>query len=164
MDLTYFKTLSQYNIWANNLVISWLHKISEAEWSKNLGGSMPSIEATVTHIAGAEKVWFERLTGTINPFLTSYFKGNKAEAIAIWQEASQNLSTFLDELPEFSLTDYFDFKNIAGDKFTSKKFEAIAHVFNHSTYHRGQIINYLRQIGFIGVSSTDLITFYRTHA
>jgi uncharacterized damage-inducible protein DinB len=163
MDLAYFKTLSQYNIWANNLTINWLEQISEADWNKDLGGSMPSIEATVAHIAGAEKVWFERLSSKkAEPFLTTYFKGNKKETIEIWKETSKNLSIFLEELPEFTLTDYFNYTNLAGTEFTSKKFEAIAHVFNHSTYHRGQIINYLRQIGFKEVSSTDLITYYRS--
>jgi uncharacterized damage-inducible protein DinB len=162
MDLAYFKTLSQYNIWANNLTINWLEQISEEDWNKNLGGSMPSIAATVAHIAGAEKIWHERLTGKVTPFLTSYFKGNKEEAIAIWKDSSQNLSNLVNELPAFTLTDFFDYQNIAGDAFTSKKIEAIAHVFNHSTYHRGQIVNYLRQIGFTGVSSTDLITYYRS--
>ncbi|WP_223233283.1 DinB family protein [Chitinophaga sp. CF418] len=32
---------------------------------------------------------------------------------------------------------------------------------NHSTYHRGQLVNMLRQVGFTQLSSTDLATYYR---
>lgn len=163
MNINYFQTLAKYNIWANNLAIYWLEQISETDWNKNLGGSMPSLAATVAHIAGAEKIWYERLSSKIvEPFLTTYFKGNRNDTIKIWKEVSRNLSAFLEELPEYTLTDNLNYKNLAGTEFTSKKFEAIAHVFNHSTYHRGQIINYLRQIGFKEVSSTDLITYYRS--
>lgn len=163
MNINYFQTLAKYNIWANNLAIYWLEQISVTDWNKNLGGSMPSLAATVAHIAGAEKIWYERLSSKIvEPFLTTYFKGNRNDTIKIWKEVSRNLSAFLEELPEYTLTDNLDYKNLAGTEFTSKKFEAIAHVFNHSTYHRGQIINYLRQIGFKEVSSTDLITYYRS--
>jgi uncharacterized damage-inducible protein DinB len=39
--ISYLSTLAQYNIWANNLTISWLEQISEIDWQKDLGGSMP---------------------------------------------------------------------------------------------------------------------------
>jgi uncharacterized damage-inducible protein DinB len=161
MNISYFQTLAKYNIWANNMVISWLEQISDDDWMKELGGSMSSLATTVIHIASAEKIWFERLMGEVNPFLGSYFNGNKNEAIAIWKKTSQNLNAYLEEFQEFTLSDYFAYKNLAGEELTSKKIDVFAHVFNHSTYHRGQIVNYLRQIGFKGVSSTDLITYYR---
>ncbi len=162
MNKAYFQTLANYNIWANNLLISWLRQISNEDWSKELGGSMPSIATTITHIAGAEKVWFERLNHEVQPFLTTYFKGPKNEAIEIWEKSSENLSIYIFNISDQQLDEKFEYKNIAGDTFSSKKMEALAHVFNHSTYHRGQIVNYLRQIGFEGVSSTDLITYYRS--
>lgn len=162
MNTSYFQTLANYNIWANNLIISWLLQISEEDWNKDLGGSMPSIAATATHIAGAEKIWFERMQNETQPFLTTYFKGNKEATIAIWQFASANLSKYVSSIADENLEEIFEYKNLAGETFKSKKMEALAHVFNHSTYHRGQIVNYLRQIGFTKVSSTDLINYYRS--
>ncbi len=162
MNTSYLQTLANYNIWANNLIISWLLQISEEDWNKDLGGSMPSIASTATHIAGAEKIWFERMQNEIQPFLTTYFKGNKEACIAIWQSASANLSEYVSSIADENLEEIFEYKNLAGDTFKSKKMEALAHVFNHSTYHRGQVVNYLRQIGFTKVSSTDLINYYRS--
>ncbi|WP_373548868.1 DinB family protein [Haliscomenobacter sp.] len=31
---------------------------------------------------------------------------------------------------------------------------------NHSTYHRGQVVNYLRQLGVTDLESTDMFNFY----
>jgi uncharacterized damage-inducible protein DinB len=41
-------------------------------------------------------------------------------------------------------------------------YQIFGHVFNHSTYHRGQIVTMLRQAGFIGVHSIDMSTYFRS--
>lgn len=161
MNKEYFENLAKYNIWANSKVFSWLNQISDSQWNTKLVGSMESIAATCIHTAGAEKIWLDRLDGLNTPFLTTTFNGGKAELIEIWNIASVNLNTYISNLPENEFETEFDYKNMAGQKFTSKRFEAFAHVFNHSTYHRGQIVNYLRQVGFTDVGSTDLIAFFR---
>jgi len=40
------------------------------------------------------------------------------------------------------------------------RWQIMQHVVNHGTYHRGQVIAMLRQLGAKGVA-TDLIAFYR---
>jgi len=40
-------------------------------------------------------------------------------------------------------------------------YEILSHVFNHSTYHRGQLVTLFRQVGFTDVTSTDLLLYYR---
>ncbi len=161
MDKEYLQKLAEYNIWANELVIGWLGQITDDQWSRKLVGSMDSISATCAHIAGAEKAWGERFNNIKEPFLTSYFKGSKNELIPIWKSASNNLLAYIQNKSNADLAGSFDYQNIKGEAFTSKYVDALAHVFNHSTYHRGQIVNYLRQVGFTDVGSTDLITFFR---
>lgn len=161
MNKLYFLKLAQYNVWANNIVINWLNQITEDQWNTKLVGSMDSISATCTHIAGAEKIWLERLENRTEPFLSANFSRSKSELVAIWHKASHSFEHYISEIEETDFEKSFDYLNKNGDPFTSKKSEVLAHVFNHSTYHRGQIVNYLRQIGFTAVSSTDLITYYR---
>jgi uncharacterized damage-inducible protein DinB len=36
------------------------------------------------------------------------------------------------------------------------------HVFNHGTYHRGQLVTMLRQVGVTEIPQTDYIAFVRT--
>jgi uncharacterized damage-inducible protein DinB len=160
MNKNYFLELAQYNIWANQKMIDWLSQINEVQWSQKLIGSFESIEATAVHTAGAEKIWFERLINQANPFLTQTFKGNKNDLIEIWKNASENLKNYISEASEGDLMENFAYKNLKGQDFARVKYQAIAHVFNHSTYHRGQLVNYLRQVGFTDISSTDLIYFY----
>ncbi|MES2796878.1 MAG: DinB family protein [Bacteroidota bacterium] len=164
MNKEYFLKLANYNIWANDICTDWLNQISEEQWNQPLIGSMASIAATAIHIAGAEKIWYERLENNPSPFLSSHFDGDKMELVNIWKKASKNLLIYIENLPESDLLSKFNYSNIKGEPFHSLKFEALAHVFNHSTYHRGQIVNYLRQVGFTKVGSTDLIQFYRLNS
>jgi uncharacterized damage-inducible protein DinB len=160
MNKNYFLELAQYNIWANQKMTAWLSQISDEQWSQKLVGSFESIEATAIHTAGAEKVWFERLNNQVQPFLNLTFKGNKNDLIEIWKNASENLRNYVLDVSDNDLKESFDYKNLKGDDFSRARYQAIAHVFNHSTYHRGQLVNYLRQVGFTDVDTTDLIYFY----
>ncbi len=160
MNKNYFLELAQYNIWANQKMTNWFSQISEEQWSQKLIGSFDSIEATAIHTAGAEKVWFERLNNQAQPFLNLTFKGDKNDLIEIWQNASVNLKDYVSEISEEELQETFSYKNLKGEAFSRVRYQAIAHVFNHSTYHRGQMVNYLRQVGFTSVETTDLIYFY----
>ena len=160
MNKSYFLELAQYNIWANQKMTHWLSQISEEQWSQKLVGSFESIEATAIHTAGAEKVWWERLNNQTQPFLNLTFKGDKNDLVEIWKNASENLKNYVSEISEEGLQETFAYKNLKGEAFSRVRYQAIAHVFNHSTYHRGQLVNYLRQVGFTDVNTTDLIYFY----
>lgn len=160
MNKNYFLELAQYNIWANQKMTDWLSQISDEQWSQKLVGSFDSIEATAIHIAVSEKIWFERLNNQAKPTLMFTFKGDKNDLIEIWRNASKNLKNYISKISEWDLKETFTYKSLEGEDFSKVKYQAIAHVFNHSTFHRGQLVNYLRQVGFSEVDTTDLIYFY----
>jgi len=48
-----------------------------------------------------------------------------------------------------------------GVRWAQPFWQSFQHLVNHGTYHRGQVITMLRQLGVNGPPSTDLIAFYR---
>ena len=162
MNKNYFIELAQYNIWANNIVISWLQQISEEQWKRPVISSFNSIAETATHIAGAEKIWTERwqlITST--SFLTAASIGSKDELIEIWKVASANILHFFEQMNKEDFATSFFFRRLNGEENTLQYSQTFTHVINHSTYHRGQLVTMLRQVGFTDVSSTDAMGFYR---
>ena len=120
------------------------------------------IADTVLHIVGDEQVWHDRLIKVENPiWLPANFKGGKAEALDAWNQSSKLLVDYTQSLSNESLDQIIPYKRINGEALSQPVFEILAHVFNHSTYHRGQLVTMLRQVGFEDVSSTDLALFYR---
>ena len=162
MTKQYFLEVADYNIWANDIVLSWINNITDEQWKKHVVSSFNSIAETVLHITSAEKIWLERLNKAESPvWLQSTFKGTRNEVIGLWKNASAGLKKFVEGFNEEALRDKLVFRRINGDRYEMPHYQVFAHIFNHSTYHRGQLVTMLRQVGFTDVGSTDKLGFYR---
>ena len=162
MTKQYFIELADFNIWANDIFCSCLEKISNEQWNEKIISSFNSIQETVLHIISAETAWLERLQKKEKvTWLQMEFKGSKEEHIVLWKKASKQLKDFIVSFDESKMNDMFSFKRFNGEENTMKYYEVFAHTFNHSTYHRGQVVTMLRQAGFTNIQSTDLLGFYR---
>lgn len=160
----YLITLTQYNHWATQKTIPLLEKITEQQWEQDLGGSFSSLAATVIHLVSAEKLTCERLQGTQQPFLANTFAGGKTEALALWATYAKELAAIVEGMSTAPFDAILEFKTLKGMDLQMERYKLITHVVNHSTYHRGQIVNYLRQLGHSGVESTDMFNFYLTQS
>ena len=162
MTKAYFLGLAQYNEWANDRVISWLHQITDEQWTRVIVSSFNSIEQTILHIAGAEQIWADRILKESNPvWMPSTFQGNKETLIATWKRTSERLKNSIENADEAQIESEISFTKINGEHFTMPCYQILAHVFNHSTYHRGQVVTMLRQVGFTHLSSIDQSSFYK---
>jgi uncharacterized damage-inducible protein DinB len=162
MTKQYFIELADYNIWANNIQCDWLEQISEEQWKQHIVSSFNSIQDTVLHIIAAENIWLQRLEKQEQTiWLQGSYTGTKAEHIALWKSLSQKLKDFTIDMDESVLKENLEFKRLNGDAYSMPHYQVLAHIFNHSTYHRGQLITMLRQAGFTKVGSTDMLGYFR---
>jgi uncharacterized damage-inducible protein DinB len=161
MTKEYFITLADYNTWANNIVHSWFDKISDEQWEQTIVSSFTSLSATALHTAGAETIWLDRLNKVAEPrWLPNIIKGGKKEVQGAWKNSSAGLKSFIENFDETKLQGSVSFKRPDGNTYELQHYKIFAHVFNHSTYHRGQIVTMLRQTGFTGVHSIDMSTYF----
>lgn len=162
MTKQYFQELAAYNLWANNIVCNWLEQINDEQWTREIISSFNSIQETVLHVISAEKAWLERFKKNPNiVWLQNDFKGTKDEHIQLWKATSTELKSFIYAFDENDLNTNLDFKRLNGEAYSMPYYQLFAHVVNHATYHRGQLVTMLRQAGFNGVGSTDLLGAYR---
>ena len=162
MTKQYFITLADYNAWANGMICSWLEKISDEQWKQPIVSSFKSIQETTVHTIGAEKIWQDRLNLVESPvWFTEIFKGSKNEALEEWRKSSQSFKTFIENFDESRLNEVLRYKRQQdGKMYELQHHQIFAHAANHATYHRGQLITMLRQVGFTDVSSMDLSTYF----
>jgi uncharacterized damage-inducible protein DinB len=157
----YFIELTHYINWADEIAIGWLTQINDEQWNQVTASSFSSIRETAIHMVSAKKIWIDFWTNVPEPtYLSSLFNGSRAELIAIWKKASDDLKDLINELPA---EDYDKEVNIIkpnGEVSTMEFRKTVAHMVNHSTYHRGQLVTLLRHAGFSDFSNTDLFTFY----
>ena len=160
MTLSELKLLHAYNSWADNRIFEALAQLSPEQYTQDMKGSHGGIQSTLVHLVGAEKVWLERFQGDAQPFLSEHTPGSLADLKGIWEKVGYDTATWLNSMNDKKLQEAFTMKNLKGETFTHVYWQAFQHVVNHSTYHRGQIITMLRQLG-VKPPGTDLIMFYR---
>lgn len=158
----HYINFAEYNVWANDLTRTWLRSINEAQWNKTIESSFTSIKNTCIHILSAEHIWYERLIKKENPiWLGENINCSKGELIERWTEASLSLADFTYGITDRILEELLNYKRINGEEYKQSIADILTHVFNHSTYHRGQLVTMLRQVGFKEVSSTDYLLYSR---
>ncbi|MCY7292102.1 MAG: hypothetical protein LH615_07960, partial [Ferruginibacter sp.] len=74
---------------------------------------------------------------------------------------SKQWKEWIDIATEAALAHEFIYINSKKDQFKQPVYEMILHLFNHQTYHRGQLITMLRQVDEKNIPNTDLISFMR---
>lgn len=163
MTLHEIKILHAYNAWANNRIFDALAALTPEQYMTDMKGSHGGIHPTLVHMVGAEKVWLERFRGSAQPFLSENPPKSLAELKTVWEKVGFDAAKWLGTMTDKKLGETFTMKTVKGDTFTHLFWQAFQHVVNHSTYHRGQIITMMRQLG-VKPPTTDLIVFYRETA
>jgi uncharacterized damage-inducible protein DinB len=157
----YFNDLAAYNRRADQKAMDWLCQITDEQWEQVNVSSFSSIRQTAVHIASAEKIWIDFWNNVANPvYLSANFTGTKTQLTDIWKAASSCLENFIIAHPEENLNQPVSFIYPNGNIGQMPYYQTFAHIINHSTYHRGQLVTLLRQAGFDRFTSIDLATYY----
>jgi len=163
MTLQEIKILHAYNSWANNRIFEALTSLSDEQYKQDMKSSHGGIHGTLVHIVGAEKIWLERFKGAPQAPLSQDPPKSLADLKAVWEKVGYDTAQWLGNMTDKKLMETFTAKTLKGDTFTNTFMQALQHVVNHSSYHRGQIVTLMRQLG-VQPLSTDLILFYRETA
>lgn len=152
---------AQYNLWANQLLLGKLSQVPEETLHKDMSSSFSSIVDTLTHLYQTESVWWQRIQ-LAEPVQIPTPGEKTVNAIsAPWLLISANGAQWVKEAKEHQLEHVFGYYNSRKKYFKQPVWEVLMHLYNHQSYHRGQIITMLRQQGEEKLPKTDLIEFLR---
>jgi len=150
-----------YNIWATKQLVDRMSKLNEEDTGKEIVSSFPSIYKTMQHMWLAEEVWWQRLKLTENIVLESdNFTGSFNELTNALAKQSQQFKDWIDNATESQLTHVFAYIRNK-EQLKMPVYQMLHHVFNHATYHRGQLVTMLNQLGADKIPSTDFSAFCR---
>ncbi|MDH3223006.1 MAG: DinB family protein [Gemmatimonadota bacterium] len=158
VDLTELLT---FNDWATRLLFDSVGGLSKDQWTKEVGGSFRTIQGTMAHMVGAEWIWLERWRGrspTSSPEWLSL--PDAAELEERWEALAAERASWLTSCPESELEAALSYRRLNGEPGFSRLELLVRHVVNHSTYHRGQVVAFLRTLGK-APPSTDLVLWDR---
>ena len=89
------------------------------------------------------------------------FEGSVKEASLGLLQQSKQWNEWVMHAPEHALLHEFIYQNTKREQFKQPVFQMLLHVFNHGTYHRGQIVTMLRELEVNKIPQTDFIVWSR---
>jgi uncharacterized damage-inducible protein DinB len=147
----------KYHQWANQKTLESCQNLTFEEFTRDLGGSFPSVRDTLVHILMADGAWCHRTQELpyTRPVPTNY---PDLESIRVaWQPYDKQWAEILQNIPPDTQMRYTAFD---GTRYVSTLEEIFRHVVNHGSYHRGQVAFMLRLLGKVP-HGTDWITLNR---
>ena len=159
------KMLAQYaayNLWANNRIIEVINNLTDEQIDKEIVSSFTSIKKTLLHLWDVENIWWQRMKLVeVQVWQSDDYTGSLLELTNNLLVQSKHWKEWIDLATEAALEHEFIYRNSKKDQFKQPVYEMLMHLFNHQTYHRGQLITLLRQVDEKNIPNTDLISFLR---
>lgn len=153
---------STYHQWANQLIIDTIEKLPASLQEQEVESSFKSLKATLLHMWDAEVIWWQRmkLLEIITPPSTE-FSGSCTDIAKGLMQQSKQWHDWILNASEHMFEHEFIYFNSKREKFKQAVYQMLLHLFNHGTYHRGQIVTMLRQLEVDNIPPTDFIVWSR---
>ena len=154
--------LSAYHYWANQLLLNTIEQLPEEKQKQEVSSSFNSLYKTVLHMWSAESIWWQRmkLLERIN-IPAETFTGDMKELTMSLLQQNRQWNEWISHAQEHHLEHVFQYQSLKREQFKQPIYQMLLHLFNHGTYHRGQLVNMLRQIGVEKIPQTDFIVWSR---
>ena len=162
MTISEIFTLFQYDEWATERTLESVSNLSDGKYHDDLKSSHGGIHGTLRPHIQCEYDLASALEGKL-PMSSSNAQEipNLDSLKAHWKEYRISLHNYLRNLTEDILIAPLSYADLKGNKHAEPLYQQMQQVINHASYHRGQIVTMLRQLGG-KPQATDLLLFYRT--
>ena len=163
MFLDHFRTMSDYNRWANDRLYDACAQLPAASYMAARPAFFGSIHNTLNHIVVGNRIWLGRIEGmevggmALNEILFADFDGLRAGRIA----EDDRTDRILAGMTEDDIAGDLAYRNQSGTEFRTPMRLVLTHFFNHQTHHRAQVHDMLAQTD-VPPPELDLIYFIRT--
>jgi uncharacterized damage-inducible protein DinB len=159
----HFLMFAHYNAWANGKLYDAVATLPAEVLHRDMGAFFGSLSATLNHVLTVDRLWLARLTGegeapdTLDQVAHEEFE----ELRAARDHEDARLVAFVERLAERDLDEMFRYRGVRTTLVVEQTIaEALAHVFNHQTHHRGETRCLLTQLQ-VKVEAFDLMYFQR---
>lgn len=159
-SVTVVREMLLYMLWADRLMLKAVREVSPEDLTRDAGISFGSLLGTMVHMLGSQRLWLSRFSGgpverrpelADFPDLPAWIHG--------WEETAAGIEAFLASLTEEQVAAEITWVDTEGPIYTRPLWQPVIHMVNHNTYHRGQVVSLMRQLGY-EPPKTDMIRFF----
>ncbi len=146
----HFVQLARYNAWATARLLDAVAHVPDADYRRDAGLFFRSVHGTLNHLLVAEQLlWFVRFAEGISPrvALDAEAEPDRARLDQRLRAGTLRWEPLIAALPAERWAGTLDYTTMRGTAASLPFAGGLAHVFNHSTHHRGQITAALTALG-----------------
>ena len=151
-----------FNVWATQKITDAILQLPEEKINAEIISSFPSMYKTVLHLLDAESIWWQRLK------LQEHIERPSETFTGSFEELQKKLlhqsilfSEWVSNANEPQLQHVFAFVR-EKEQYKMQVCNMLLHLFNHNSYHRGQLVTMLRQSGVTKIPGTDFNAYLRS--
>ena len=160
MNLSDLEILVDFHYWATRRILDAVEPLTPDQFTKDLGNSFISVRDTLAHLYGGDWIWCARWQGESPSALPEAQLFPDLSSIRrAWDAHEAQVRAVLKRFGEIGVDQPVEYVR-NGVRQAQPFSHTLQHVVNHGTYHRGQVVTMLRQLG-AAAPTTDLIAFYR---
>ena len=157
-----FLQYAVYNQWANTLLLNAVSGLTQEQQHAEVQSSFPSLYKTALHMLDAESIWWQRMRLQERLEIPSQtFSGDMGSLSAQLQQQDKLWSDWVAGASDAALQHEFIYYSMKKERFKQPVYQMLLHLFNHNTYHRGQLVTILRQLQIDKIPQTDFIVWSR---
>jgi uncharacterized damage-inducible protein DinB len=157
----FFIQYAQYSRWAHQRLIGVIQSLNEEQQHREIASSFSSLYKTLFHVWTAETAWWQRLHGGQSMIKDDPFHGLIHPLADDLLAKDQHWADWISSSTDAFFLEDVAYKNLKGDSFVEPMYQILLHLFNHSTYHNGQIVTLFHHLGVEKIPATDFIVWAR---
>lgn len=164
MNVADVRKLYAYTDWSNDRILGSIAGLSEEQFTREIVSSFPSIRDTLSHAAFAEWLWLQRWKGESPAATPDWTKSPDFDTLREQlHQIAADRRAYLAALTDDAIESTIHYRSTEGDPFTMRLGDTLIHCANHASYHRGQLVTMLRQVGATP-PNTDFTPFVRSQS
>lgn len=150
---------ARFNQWAHERLVDTIGELSANQQHAIVASSFDSLYKTVFHVWGAESLWLGRLNLAPIKINGDPFNESMEELSYALKAVDQLWVEWVASKDDVQLSQTLHYHNKAGLPFNQSYDLLLHHIFNHSTYHNGQLVTMLRALGVQNIPATDFVAW-----
>ena len=154
--------LTRYKAWADDLTFDAVAALPEGEITKPRQSVFKSLLHTLNHVYVIDRIFQAHLEGRKHGYTARNTETHPplAELWRLQQEVDGWYVACSDRLTDAALNEKVAFEFVGGGQGLMTRGEILAHIVNHTTYHRGFVADFFYQVP-ARPPTTDLTVFLR---
>jgi uncharacterized damage-inducible protein DinB len=152
---------ARFNQWAHKRLLDLINSLGSEQQHAAVASSFDSLYKTVFHVWEAESLWLGRLKQAPVKLSGDPFNGSMEKLSQALETTDRQWVEWFSIKEDSQLTEVLHYTNKAGQPFDQPFDLLLMHIFNHNTYHNGQLVTMLRALGVVTIPATDFIAWTR---